>query len=472
MDNNNNEKGMIAQLIERARTAQTVAQGYSQEKVDILAAAIAYTLSRSELAQRIAELAYEETGMGLIESKYGKLAMKIPAVFFSIKDEKTVGVVEEIKEKNLIRLAKPVGVIGALIPCTNPEGTPVFNAICGIRGRNALIFAPHPRSKRTTIEVVNAMREVLKKNDAPEDLLICIKEPSKGVAQELMTQCDLIMATGSGDMVKAAYSSGKPAYGVGAGNAPIIVDNTVDLSEAAEKIRIGKTGDNASGCSAENSLLIQEVIYPKLLEELKKQGGYLLTEQEKQALQKTMWPNGQISIDIVAKPAAHIAALAGIQVPEETRFLMVEETGVGKEYPFSAEKMSLVLTLYKWREFAEAIGLVNKITRHSGYGHSCGIHSNDKERILQLALQTSTARVTVRQPHGVGNGGNWINGLAPTFSLGCGTWGGGIASENITQKHFLNTTLVSMPLDITIPDDDAIFGAYLSKIKTIGGTVK
>ena len=464
MDTASVEREQIAALVSRARAAQAIVETYTQDQVDTLAAAIVYELSRENVAMELAEMAFEETNMGDVPSKFGKLAKKMPAIFYDIKDHKTVGIIDRDPVMGITTLAKPIGVIGALIPSTNPEATPVFKAVLGIRARNALVCAPHPASKKTTFTVVEKMRAILKKFGAPEDLVICIEKPSKDLAAELMAQCDLNMATGSGDMVKAAYSSGKPAYGVGAGNAPIIVDETVDLAETAEKIRIGKTGDSASGCSAENSLIVQKGIYAKLMEELKKQGAYIATPEEKARLQAVMWEDGHISRKIVAKPVAVIAELAGITLPEGARFIIVEETGIGKGFPFSGEKLSLVLTVYSYDQFQEAIDKVNAITGHSGAGHSCGIHSNDKDRILQLALNTKTSRVTVCQPHGASNSGNWHNGLAMTFSLGCGTWGGNIVSENVTQKHYYNTTRIAEPIDRKPKSDEEIFGKWLPVI--------
>ncbi|GHU03603.1 hypothetical protein FACS1894158_02360 [Betaproteobacteria bacterium] len=458
------ESELIAGLVSRARAAQKIVESYTQEQVDTLAAAIVYTLSRPDVAQELAEMAMEETNMGDIPSKYAKLAMKMPAVFYDIKDQKTVGVIATDSVKGITTLAKPIGVIAALIPSTNPEATPVFKGVLGIRARNAVICAPHPVSKKTTLAVVEKMRAILKKHGAPEDLVICIEKPSKTLAAELMAQCDLTMATGSGDMVKAAYSSGKPAYGVGVGNAPIIVDETANLAETAEKIRIGKTGDLASGCSAENSLIVQKNIYARLMEELKKQGAYIATLEEKDRLQSVMWEDGHLSRKIVAKPADVIAKLAGITLPEGTKFIIVEETGIGKNYPFSGEKLSVVLAVYRYDDFQEAIDKVNAITDNSGSGHSCGIHSNDKERILRLALNTKTSRVIVRQAHGASNSGNWHNGLANTFSLGCGTWGGNIVSENVTQKHYFNTTRIAEPIDRKPKSDEEIYGKWLSVI--------
>lgn len=458
---------IIRELVERARNAQKIAEGFSQKKVDELAAAIVYTLSRPELAREIAEDCVSETDMGNVESKIAKLTKKMPAVFYQIKSVKTVGVIERDPKMGIRKIAKPIGVIAALIPSTNPEATPVFKGVLGLRARNAVIFAPHPKSKRTTTRVVNIMRDILEKNGVPKDLFICIENPSKELSQELMRQCDLTMATGSSDMVKAAYSSGKPAYGVGAGNAAVIVDETADLCDAATKIRIGKTGDNASGCSAENSLIIQESIYDKMLELLKKEGGYLATPKEKEKLKNVIWVDGHLSREIVAKPVKRIAELADIDIPENAKFIMVEETGIGKEYPFSGEKMSLVLTLYKYNKFDEAVDMVNRITGYSGLGHSCGIHSFNDDHIMQLALNTKTTRVIVRQPHGAANSGNWFNGLANTFSLGCGTWGGNIVSENVTQKHYMNITWVAEPIDRKAASEEEIFGDLLKDVNLL-----
>ncbi len=459
------DQEQIAALVGRARAAQQTVESYSQKQVDTLAAAIVYALSREDAAMGFAKMALEETGMGNIPSKCAKLAKKMPAVFYDVKNQKTVGVIEADPARGLIKLAKPIGVIAALIPSTNPEATPVFKGVLGIRARNAVICAPHPASKKTTKAVVDMMRAILKKHGAPEDLIICIENPSKGLAAELMSQCDLTMATGSGDMVKAAYSSGRPAYGVGAGNAPVVVDETADLAETAAKIKIGKTGDNASGCSAENSLIIQKRIYASFMAELEKQGAYVATGEEKARLQALMWEDGHLSRKIVAKPVADIAALAGIALPEGSAFIAVEETGIGKGFPFSGEKLSLVLTVYSYDDFQEAIDKVNAITAYSGAGHSCGIHSKDKDRILRLALNTKTSRVIVRQAHGASNSGNWHNGLANTFSLGCGTWGGNIVSENVTQKHYFNTTWVAEPIERKEASEEEIYGEFLAVIK-------
>jgi len=460
-----NEHDAVMKLVECARKAQAVAEAFSQRKVDELAAAIVYSVSREHTARDLARLAYEETGMGNIESKYGKLAKKIPSCFYDVKSQKTVGIIECNPETGITKVAKSVGIIGALIPSTNPEATPVFKGMLALRGRNAVIFSPHPRSQKTTSKVVEIMRDVLEKNGAPADLFVCVEKPTTEISRELMRQCDLIMATGGSDMVKAAHSMGKPAYGVGTGNACIVVDETADIEDVAQKVRIGKTVDNASGCSAENSLIIQEEIYNRLIEALIKEGGHLISQEEKGRLQAAMWSDGKLNQDIVAQSLWKIAQVARIKVPENTAFLMVEEEGIGKEYPFSGEKLSVVLTIYKYRDFDEAIAKVNAITNYSGRGHSCGIHSFDRTRILRLAMNTYTTRVIVRQSHGIANSGTWSNGLAFTFSLGCGTRGGNIVSENITQKHYINITWLAEPIDRVEASEEEIYGDLLKNVK-------
>lgn len=455
---------IIGELVTKARNAQAVLNGYSQEQVDLIAAAIVYHLSRPVIATRIAEMAYEETKMGLVESKRTKLTLKMPAIFHDIRTEKTVGVIDRDEESGITTIAKPFGVIAAIVPSTNCEATPIFKSVLGIRARNAVICAPHPASKVTTQFVVNAIREILRTLDAPADLVQCIEKPSKALASELMAQCDLTMATGSGDMVKAAYSSGRPAYGVGVGNAAVIVDETVDIDETATKISTGKTGDNASGCSAENSIIVHSSIYNDFLRSLEVQGAYIATIEEKEKLKKVMWEDGNVSRNVVARPVEEIAALAEIEIPADTRFIVVEEAGVGADFPFSGEKLSLVLTCYQYESFEEAVALVNNITDYSGAGHSCGIHSNDRDHILKLGLETRTSRVIVRQPHGVANSGSWTNGLAKTFSLGCGSWGGNSVSENVTQKHYYNTTRIAEPIESKAPDEAATYGPMLTKI--------
>ncbi len=448
----------VASLIERARKAQEIAEGFSQERVDHLTKAIVWNIVKPDNADKISKLAVEETQYGNYDSKYAKLMTKLKGALRDMEGKKSMGVIERNEEKGLIKIAKPVGVIGAVIPVTNPEATPVLKAIMAIKTRNAIVMSPHPKSKATNTYIVNIIRDVLKKYDAPEDLVIGIEEPTLDISQELMKQSDLVLATGGGGLVKAAYTSGTPAYGVGVGNAVVIVDETADIKDAADKIKRSKTFDFATSCSAENSLVIQEDIYDDLVKALIDEGGYLLSAEEKALMQSKMWVNGALAREIIAQPAKKIAEYVGLKIPEDRTFFMVEETNVGKEYPFSGEKLSVTVTLYKYKEFADAIDRVNEITEYQGKGHSCGIHSTNDEHILKYALKTKTSRLMVRQPQCLSNSGAWTNGMPMTLSLGCGTWGGNISSDNITWEKLLNITWVSYPTPPNQPTDEELFG--------------
>ena len=463
-ENNREAQAFVAALMKRAKAAQAVYETYSQEQVDEIVAAIAWAGVKEDNAKAISELAMEESKLGNYASKYGKLQKKIRGALRDIKDLKTVGVIEEDPAKGIKKIAKPVGVIGAIVPCTNPEATPFIKAMFALKARNAVVFSPHPRTKKTNLLIVNIMRDVLKKLGAPEDLLISVEAPTIDISNEVMKQCDLVIATGGSALVKSAYSSGKPAYGVGVGNAAVIVDETCDIKDAANKIMLSKTFDYATSCSAENSLVVHESVYDELLEALQSEGGYLVSCEEKTQLQKAMWPDGEhLSAKIVAQEASIIAKEAGITIGEDKKFFMVRESGVGEGYLFSNEKMSVVVTIYKYSGGIEnGIAKVNEITTHMGAGHSCGIHSTSEYNIMARGLGTKTSRGIIRQPQCFANSGDWVNGMPFTLTLGCGTWGGNISSENIQLKHFYNTTWVSYPIEAVIPDDKELFGAAMN----------
>ncbi len=448
----------VASLIERARKAQEIAESFDQARVDHLTKAIVWNIVKHENADAISKLAVEESQYGNYDSKYAKLQNKLKGAIRDMEGKKSMGIIEENKEKGIIKIAKPVGVIGAIIPVTNPEATPVLKAIMAIKTRNAIVMSPHPKSKRTNTFILNIVRDVLKKYDAPEDLVIGIEEPTMEISQELMKQCDLVLATGGSGLVKVAYSSGTPAYGVGTGNAVVIVDETADLKDAANKVKRSKTFDFATSCSAENSLVIQEGVYDDMIEALKAEGGYLLNAEEKALMQSKMWDDGVLAREVIAQPATKIAQFIGLDIPSDRSFLMVEESNVGKDYPFSGEKLSVTVTLFKYKEFQDAIDRVNEITEFQGKGHSCGIHSTNDDRIIEYALKTKTSRLMVRQPQALSNSGSWTNGMPTTLSLGCGTWGGNISSDNITFEKLLNITWVSYPIPANQPSDEELFG--------------
>lgn len=459
---NNSASEFVASLVKRARKAQESIEDYSQEQVDRLVTAIVWNIVKDGPAQEISKLAVEESRMGNYEGKYNKLMAKAKGALRDMKGKKSVGVIEVDEEKKLMKIAKPVGVIGALVPCTNPEATPTVKIAHAIKGKNAIILSPHPRTKKTNSLIVKIVRETLKKYNAPEDLVIGIDEPTMEISSQLMRQTDLVLATGGTGLVKAAYSSGTPAYGVGAGNAVVVVDETADLKDAASKIRASKTFDFATSCSAENSIIVQSKVYDAMLDALKAEGGYLVDEEEKKRLQTALWIDGHLNPEIIAQSAQEIARIANIDIPEETMFIMVEEEGVGKDYPFSGEKLSVILTVYKYHDFQETVDKVNEITNYQGRGHSCGIHSFNEENIMKLALETKVSRMNVNQGQALANTGNWFNGVPFTTSLGCGTWGGNISSENITWKHMINTTLVSRYFPPIIPTDEELFGDIMN----------
>ena len=458
---------VINGLVERSRQAQAQIENYSQEQVDELIRGMVWAVSRPGVAEEIAQFTVDETELGNYAGKLLKIQRKTRATLMDILDDKSVGVLEEDHERNIVKIAKPMGVIGALAPSTNPEATPVIKAIHAVKGRNSIIIAPHPRAKLTNKKIVDLMRAALVELGAPADLVIGIETPSLDLTNELMRQCDRVLATGGGAMVNAAYSSGTPALGVGVGNAVVTVDESADLTDAAEKIHLSKTLDLAASCSADNAVLLVDDIYDEMLGKLESKGGHVLDESEKALLQKTIWDEqGHLNTAIVAKPAEYIAELAGIDIPDGTEFFIVPEEGWGPEFPFSGEKLCVTMALYRAKDIDHAIELTNSIQSYQGQGHSCGIYSNKDENILKLAHSTKTSRVMVNQPQAASNSGNLWNGMRQTFSLGCGSWGGNGTNNNISWRDLINETWVSKPLAKTkeLPNDEELFGDVMQKL--------
>lgn len=456
----------IAALVARSRAAQRQIENYSQEQVDALIRAMVWSVAKPGVAEEIAQLTVDETQLGNYEGKYLKIFRKTRAALMDILEDKSVGIILEDPEREIVVIAKPVGVIGALSPSTNPEATPVIKAINAVKGRNSIIIAPHPRAKQTNKAVCDRMRAALVEMGAPADLVIGIDTPTLDKTNELMKQCDRILATGGGAMVQAAYSSGTPALGVGVGNAVVTVDETADLDDAAEKIRISKTLDFAASCSADNSVLLVDPIYDEMLARLKAQGGHVLNEEEKKKLQDVLWVGGVLNAKIVAQPPETIAGMAGFEIPEGTKFFIVPETGAGPDFPFSGEKLTVTMALYRVKDIDEAIAKTNEIQSYQGQGHSCGIYSTSDANIMKLANATRTSRVMVNQPQAASNSGNLWNGMRQTFSLGCGSWGGNGTNNNITWRDLINETWVSKPLATpkTLPSDEALFGDVIAKL--------
>lgn len=460
------EVNEIAIYIQKARVAQEKIANYSQDQVDELVTAICWAIVREDRAKELAKLAVDEGGFGNYDDKVSKIRNRCMGTLRDMQNVKTVGIVEALPEKGLIKIAKPVGVVAALIPTTGPDATPPLKTLLALKGRNAIIVAAHPRTQRTTELTVKFMREACEQVGAPADLVQVIEKPSLQKTQQLMQQADLIVATGGAAMVKAAYSSGTPAYGVGVGNSVHVVDETADLDDAANTIVIAKKFDYATSCLADNSVVAHESIYDGLIERLQKSGAYLCTADEKAQLQRLMWPTSENhipSVETIAKSPTLIAKLAGFDVPEDCSCLIVEETGAGFEHPFSGEKLSPVLALYKYQgDINNAISQVNAITEYQGQGHTCGIHTSNDEHAMALAMQTKTARVMVNQSLNEG-AGSPRNGLPYTLSLSCGTWGGNITTENVNARHMVNLTWVSRPIKPRPLDETHLFEIHWRK---------
>lgn len=455
---------VLQEMLDRAHKAQEIVEHWTQEKVDEMVLAAAWEAIKPESAKQCAELAAKETKMGVYDDKYAKHRNKVLGALRDMEGAQTTGIVEEDKEKGIFKVIKPMGVIFAPSPCTNPTATVVVKGISALKTRNAIIFAPHMIARRCSGLAAQLMRKGLEKVHAPVDLIQCMERPYIEDIQALMSMADVVISTGGTQSVKAAYSSGKPAFGVGAGNSVMIVDETANIADAAKKIFMSKTFDNATSCSAENSAVIQESVWDQTIEGLKSNGGYLCSTEEKAKLKQTMWPDGEhIEQKIVARSATRIAKLAGIEVPESTRFIMVLGEDPVENDKFSDEKLSPVLTLWKFGEFSEAIQYVKRIHSIRGQGHCCGIHTTSEERIRELAEQAQVSRLMVNQPQCLANSGAFTNGMPFTMTLACGTWGGNSSSDNITWKNMVNYTWVSKPIPEKKPDEDKIFKSHWDK---------
>ena len=432
--------------------------GYDQAKVDRLCQAIGWAAANPDTAARLANMSVDESGMG---SREPRRRSKVLGILRDALRQKSIGIIEELPDRGIVKYAKPAGVICSLIPVTSPYITPIGIAIYAIKCKDAVIFSPHPSSRKTTNETVRLMRAALKELGVPEDVLQCVEQPSIPLANELMSICDLTIATGGPAMVKAAYGSGKPAYGVGAGNATMVIDETADIVEAARNTVISKTNDHGSGCSADGNLVVDAPIYDALLAELQRQGGYLVNAEEKDQLARAYWDEeGRRTADTIARPASAVAAKAGFALPADKTFLLVEENRIGKQHLFSTEKLGVVLAVFKSNGFDDALDKVRQIFETGGRGHSCGIYSFNDEHIHRLASMAPVSRIMVRQVQSSSNAGTFTNGMPMTSSMGCGVWGGNITNENISLKHYMNVTWVSRPIAEDKPSEAELFGEF------------
>ncbi|MDX1528783.1 MAG: aldehyde dehydrogenase family protein [Gammaproteobacteria bacterium] len=458
-------EAIVAGLVERARAAMSAFESSDQSRVDEAVTALAWSIYKPENARALAEMAVDDTGLGNVSDKIVKNQRKTFGTLRDLLRVRTVGVIETDPSLGLVKYGKPVGVVCAVTPSTNPAATPVNKAMMAIKGRNAVIVAPSPAGLATTTRTVELMRDELKKIGAPPDLVQVLPAPvNKALTNALMAASDLVVVTGSQNNVRAAYTSGKPAIGVGAGNVPVIIDASADFDDAAQKICASKTFDNATSCSSENSLVILDEVYDAAVSALKSAGGYMASAKEKKKIQDALWVNGSLNRKLIAKDAPVVARETGLsKAAHNARFFMVEETGVGKDYPFSDEKLSLVLTVYRAADLDAAIDRVREILEFKGKGHSCGIHTRNMDHARRLAEELDVVRVLVNFAHTFGNGGGFDSGLNFTLSMGCGTWQGNSISENLNYRHFINITHLTTAIPEDKPAEESLFGAYWAK---------
>ena len=450
----------LDQAFERARKALAIIETYDQARVDRLCQAVAWAVANKRTFTRLVDMGIAESRLGDAESRMGK-RMKIRGVLRDALRQKSVGIIEELPEKGIVKYGKPAGIVACIVPTTNPDLTPAGNAIYGIKARDVVIFSPHPRARKTSFETVRLMREALEREGAPADILQCLTKVNIPMSQALMARADLIIATGGQPMVRAAYSSGTPAYGVGAGNSTMVIDETANIEEAARNTRLSKTSDFGSGCSADGNLLIEASIFDRMLAQLQKEGGHLASDHEKALLRKAMWDDeGHRTPNTVAIAPQQLAKIAGFTIPADRKFIVVHGDGIGKDHPYSGEKLTTLLAVYKYSGFDQALSMMKAIYEVGGKGHSCGIYSFDQSHINALAMVAPVSRIMVRQPQSKANAGAFNNGMPMTSSLGCGTWGGNIVSENVHLKHYMNTTWVSVPIKEDRPSDEELFGAF------------
>jgi sulfoacetaldehyde dehydrogenase len=455
------QKAELAAAIEKAKAALAIIETYDQKRVDRLCQAVAWAVANKQTFQRLVDMGIAESGLGDPVSRMGK-RLKIRGVLRDALRQKSVGIIEEIPEKGIVKYAKPVGIIAGIVPTTNPDLTPAGIGIYAIKARDVAIFSAHPRAKNTTMETVRIMREALEKEGAPADIFQCLTTASIPMASALMSAADLVIATGGKDMVRSAYSSGTPAYGVGAGNATMVIDETANIEEAARNTMLSKTSDFGSGCSADGNIILSDKIYDQFIAQLVTEGGYLASEEEKAKLRKVMWDEEghRLSNTVAIKPQK-LAETAGFSIPADRKFIIVIGDGIGKQHLFSGEKLTTLLAIHKYSgDFDNALKAVKAIYEVGGKGHSVGIYSFNEEHIHKLALMAPVSRIMVRQPQSKANAGSFTNGMPMTSSLGCGTWGGNIVSENVHLKHYLNTTWVSSPIPEDKPSDAELFGEF------------
>jgi len=457
---------VAATLVARARAAQAIADGYDQARVDEVVAAAAWAILEPARNRELAELAVRDTGIGDVEHKVLKNHRKTLGLLRDLHGKRTVGVISRDASTGIIEIARPVGVVCAVTPSTNPSATPANKIINALKARNAVIVAPSPKGASTCARLIEFVHAELDRIGAPRDLVQMLPAPvTKEATAELMRQCDLVVATGSQANVRAAYASGTPAFGVGTGNVASIVDETADLGAAAQKIVESKAFDHATSCSSENSVVLVEAIADRMLAALAGHGCVQVEGEDRARLEACMWNDGKLSPAVIGQSAAAIAQRAGLADPaaRSARILLVDESGAGPKHRFSGEKLSPVLTVYRARDFDDAKEIVRRVYAYQGAGHSVSLHSRIESRALDLGLTLPVARVILNQVHVVANGGSFSNGLPVSLSMGCGTWGRNNFSENMNVRHYMNVTRVALPIPERVPALDELLGPYFER---------
>lgn len=447
----------IQELVDKARAAQAQINDYTQEQVDAIVRAIGKVVYDN--AEELSKMAVEQTNMGVLEDKINKCYGKSKMIWHSLKGKKSVGIINFIPETGIYEVAKPKGVIAAATPSTNPVVTPMCNAMFAIKGKNAIIIAPHPKAKALTKHLLNLFHEELKKLGAPVDLIQAVEEPSGALRNELMATCDVCIATGGVGAVKAAYGSGKPAFGVGVGNVQCIIDRDTDYKAAVPKIIAGRIFDNGIICSGEQSIIAPKEKFNEIMEEFKNNGAFYVEDPAVvETFAKAMFIDGKINRDIVGKSVQTVAKAAGVDVPEGTKVIVLKARGIGKDDVLSKEKMCPVMVAIPYDTFEDAVAIAQANLNVEGKGHSCALHSDNKEHIEYAGEKLEISRLVINQPSSTGAGGSLYNGFNPTTTLGCGSWGNNSISENLTYTHLINISRIGLyNKDAKVPTDEEIW---------------
>ncbi|HVZ23364.1 MAG TPA: aldehyde dehydrogenase family protein [Vicinamibacterales bacterium] len=448
----------VKQLVAKARVAQAAFENFTQEQVDAVVKDIGkYVYDNAEM---LARMAVDETGLGVYDDKVLKNKGKARVIWNSLKGKKSRGIIGEDADTNLVYVAKPMGVVGAVTPVTNPTVTPMCNAMFALKTGNAIIFAPHPKAEKHTVHLTDAFMKIVKAHGGPDNLVQTVVKGSIETTQELMKAVDVVVATGGGAMVKSAYSSGRPSFGVGAGNVPVIIDRDVDLKDAAEKIVLGASFDNGIICSHEQFVLAPEEKYQDVLKAFMATGKVWYTEDKAQIqkLREVVFPGGHLNKDVVGKSPRQVGQLAGIDVPEGARIILLPAEGAGTKDVLAKEKLCPVVAILPYKTFQEAVAAAKANLLVEGAGHSAALHSNTEAHIRNAGVELPVSRLVVNQASSFTAGGSLTNGFAPTTTLGCGSWGGNSISENLDYKHLMNVSRIGKVItNKRVPTDAEIW---------------